>query len=344
MKPFLKWVGGKTQIIEHVLKEFPKEMNNYYEPFLGGGSVLLQLLERKEVKIKQNIYASDLNKNLIELYKSIQSNPNILIQELRILVNEMENINGDIVNRKPSNKEEALTSKESYYYWIRSLYNREPSPAMFLFLNKNCFRGVHREGPNGFNVPYGNYKNPNVFDSEHILKISSLIKNVVFSCDSYESVLKNVKENDFVYLDPPYAPSDEKSFVSYTKGGFNYENHMKLFSMCKNINFVMSNSDVKLVIDNFKGYSVTVIECKRRINSIPFSLKNSINLFFCGVVFSPKMFPNCSLHFFSEPPMQRIFKGFPYSCGMSAYLKGHPRIFSSAVPSVKYVPVLTSHM
>jgi DNA adenine methylase len=213
-KPFLKWVGGKTQIIDAVLERFPKTIQNYYEPFLGGGSVLLALLSKKTGNITLNgkIYASDLNSKLIGLYKNIQSKPDELIKKVKQLQDNFLACKGTIVNRQAKNIEEAITSRESYYFWIRAKFNNLGSSdsvrasAMLLFLNKTCFRGLYREGPNGFNVPYGNYANPSIIDENHIRQISTLIKDVEFRQSPFLQALKNVKPGDFVYMDPPYAP------------------------------------------------------------------------------------------------------------------------------------------
>jgi DNA adenine methylase len=285
MKPFLKWVGGKTQIIDEILSHFPLEIDNYYEPFLGGGSVLLGLLSRQKdgkIKVNSKIYASDLNSNLIALYKNIQSNPDSLINEVKLLTQDFTRCTGTVVNRAPKTKEEAMTSQESYYFWIRSRFNtmtqtERESPkgsAMMLFMNKTGFRGLYREGPKGFNVPFGNYKNPTVLDEIHIRQVSLLIQNVTFTCQSYEDVLKLPKAGDFVYLDPPYAPENETSFVGYTSEGFNLDNHKGLFKECnklteKGVTIVMSNAAVPLVTSSFPTthYATKVITCKRSINS-----------------------------------------------------------------------------
>lgn len=295
-KPILKWVGGKTQILDKIFDRFPKEINNYHEIFLGGGSVLLALLymvENKQIKINGKVVAYDLNPSLINMYKIIQSQPKKLIKQITKFINHYNSIEILNGNKKPKNDDEALSSKESFYYWLRKSYNtsflkidettknnyRIMNAALFIFLNKTCFRGLYRMGPNGFNVPFGNYKNPSIVEKEHILQISKLIKNVTFhNLDFAKSLIppnqeyRFLESGDFVYLDPPYAPENEKSFVSYTDSGFNLDKHKQLFDMIKilkqhNIKFMMSNADVELVRSNFPDYQIESIECKRSINS-----------------------------------------------------------------------------
>jgi DNA adenine methylase len=284
-KPILKWVGGKTQIIDKLIVDFPVEMNNYREAFLGGGSVLLTVLSYVKngmIKIRGNIYASDLNEPLINVYKNIQTRHSELFDVLQTIIvgfNECEN--GEI-NRTPTNIVEAKMAKENYYYWIRSEYNKlcltdttsTLCSAMFIFLNKTCFRGVFRVGPKGFNVPYGHYDNPEIVNKEHLEEVHSLIERVVFEYCDFNASLTNVEPNDFVYLDPPYAPETDTSFVGYTKNGFKMENHQHLFELIhmlttENKKIMLSNSDVKLVRDNFTNekYNILSILCKRSINS-----------------------------------------------------------------------------
>lgn len=285
VKPFLKWVGGKTQIIGPVMSQFPQEINNYYEPFLGGGSVLLALLTYKangNIHISGKIYANDINSNLIGVYKNIQSSPDELICEVKKIITEYTKATGSIVNRKPITLQDALTSPESYYFWIRSRFNafsKEdrmsiPASAMFIFMNKTGFRGLYREGPRGFNVPYGNYKHPTIIDEAHIKAVSTLIRDVVFTHASFQDALSTMGSGDFVYLDPPYAPESETSFVGYNAGGFSIENHTALFMLCgemekKGIMMLMSNANVKIVRDAFPDdiYETTIISCKRSIHS-----------------------------------------------------------------------------
>ena len=277
-KPFLKWVGGKTQIINNIISKLPNEMNNYHELFLGGGSVLLAVLslqKQNKIVIKNKIYAYDINSILINVYKNIQNNKEELYKIINFYINEYDSIKGSIINKKPNSIEEAKTSKESYYYWIRKKYNNIDKntiecSALFMFINKTCFRGMYREGPNGYNVPYGHYKKtPTIITETDLNYISDLIKDVEFKNCSFTESIKNVKDNDFVYLDPPYAPENANSFVGYVQNGFNLEMHKQLFSEIKkleNIKFVMSNAKVKLVTDNFKDYNCDDIIARRAIN------------------------------------------------------------------------------
>ena len=280
-KPFLKWVGGKTQMIHTLMDKFPAEMNNYYEPFLGGGSVLFALLslqKENKIVIKNKIYAYDINVLLINVYKNIQTNKDALFGYITSYITEYHNITGTEVNRKPLTMEDAKTSKESYYYWIRQLFNKMDKTtiecsAIFMFLNKTCFRGMYREGPNGFNVPYGHYKKtPTIITKKELDYISDLMKDVVFLQSDFCKSVQNIRSGDFVYLDPPYAPETENSFVGYTADGFGLETHNKLFSEIRKlhkqkIQFVMSNAKVDLVINNFNDCKCDDIIARRAINS-----------------------------------------------------------------------------
>ena len=280
-KPFLKWVGGKTQIINDIISKIPNEMNNYHELFLGGGSVLFALLslqKENKIVIKNKIYAYDINVLLINVYKNIQTNKDALFGYITSYITEYHNITGTEVNRKPLTMEDAKTSKESYYYWIRQLFNKMDKTtiecsAIFMFLNKTCFRGMYREGPNGFNVPYGHYKKtPTIITKKELDYISDLMKDVVFSQSDFCKSVQNIRSGDFVYLDPPYAPETENSFVGYTADGFGLETHNKLFSEIRKlhkqkIQFVMSNAKVDLVVNNFNDCKCDDIIARRAINS-----------------------------------------------------------------------------
>tara|TARA_B110000483_G_C18206056_1_gene547653 strand:+ start:6559 stop:7461 length:903 start_codon:yes stop_codon:yes gene_type:complete len=279
-KPFLKWVGGKTQILKEIISKLPEEMNNYHELFIGGGSVLLAILSLKKqnnISINGKIYASDINGALINVYKSIQNNKDELYRYIDTIVEEYDSISGTVINRRPTTIEEAKTSKESYYYWSRQKYNSMNKDtvecaALFMFINKNCFRGMYREGPNGYNVPYGHYKKtPTIITRIELDKISELIQDVIFRHSSFVEAIKDVEYGDFVYLDPPYAPENNKSFVTYVADGFDLETHKLLFSEIKKIGntakFIMSNAKVQIVTDNFKEYECIDIIARRAINS-----------------------------------------------------------------------------
>ena len=283
-KPFLKWVGGKTQHIHQIMDGFPDTMENYHEIFLGGGSVLLALLSLQKmgkIQIKGNIYAYDLNNQLIQVYRDVQSNKDALIACVEKYKNEYggcPTVERGTANRKPMNEVEAKTSKESYYYWMRKKFNEltelsVENSALFIMLNKTGFRGVYREGPNGYNVPFGHYKKtPMIISKSEIDNISELIKYVIFIDADFVKSINNATKGDFVYLDPPYAPKNRTSFVGYTENGFNIDMHKKLFKLTKalttnNIKFAMSNSNVELVKKSFAGYILTVIVARRAIHS-----------------------------------------------------------------------------
>jgi len=286
-KPLIKWVGGKTQILDKLAAQFPREMNNYHEIFLGGGSVLLMvlnLIKQGAIQLNGGIYAYDINPALVYLYKNVQSEPDVLFTTIHTYIHEYNGCIGQEINRKPTTKTEACTSKESYYYWIRHQYNHltddertsHAGSAMFLFLNKTCFRGLYRVGPNGFNVPYGHYKTPEIIHHDHLMRIHELIQGVEFVCCDFTESIPRALEGDFTYLDPPYAPVNETSFVGYTDDGFGIEKHRQLFALIHAIpgKMVMSNADVDLVKNSFtnraagpKKYRIDTVVCKRSINS-----------------------------------------------------------------------------
>lgn len=277
-KPLLKWVGGKTQLLDTIMHLFPQCIENYYEPFVGGGSVLfafLCLVQNEEIKVNAAIHAYDSNKKLIDFYVVVQNHCGALYEEIKKLNEDYNSINTLNGNRKPSNKEEALQSKESYYYYNRKIFNQTTtddikSASLFLFLNKTCFRGVYRESPkSGFNVPFGNYASTLVMVSKNeLFKVHNLIKNVVFKCQDFQKL--SAKSGDFVYFDPPYYPVKKgKSFLGYTPNGFN--SHKELFTMLrdlneKNVKFVMSNSCVQEVKDATETFEHIVIDARRAIH------------------------------------------------------------------------------
>lgn len=283
-KPILKWVGGKTQILDKLLMEFPLEMDNYHEIFVGGGSVLfglLSLVKNGIIKIRSRIYAYDINDALIYVYKNIQNNYEGLYDEIERIMDEYRRCGNGGLNRKPLNRDEAMECRENYYYWIRSEYNRMDKDerrtirgsSIFIFLNKMCFRGIYRISSKGFNVPYGNYKTLEIIKKGYLREVSELIKDVIFETNDFRKSMMMVKINDYVYLDPPYVSDKDKSFVGYTENGFNMDSHNELFEMIHKLGegkkMMLSNADVKIIRDNFKDdrYKIMRIVCKRLINS-----------------------------------------------------------------------------
>lgn len=278
VKPLIKWVGGKTQILNKLQESFSKilndkPLNNYYEIFLGGGSVLLALLswiQNGQLKVAEDfkIFAYDINKTLVHMFINVRDKPTELYNAILPMIEYYSSVNEK--------------SKEEYYYAIREHYNSVNEThfddvgvsAMFIFLNKTGFRGLYREGPKGYNVPFGHYKNPEILNYEHLMEVSNLIRNVTFEVTSFETSL-NIQTNNGVnlaYLDPPYAPENDKSFTKYTKNDFTLQSHEMLFKLCDSmkIPFIMSNSNVDMVrghFDNKEQYSIETIECKRSINS-----------------------------------------------------------------------------
>lgn len=279
-KPLLKWVGGKSQIMDEILKRIPIDLEEYYEPFLGGGSVLLALLSSSAHGNIQRFFVYDANPILISFYKDVQSYPQQLYRELQLLFQRYNSISTLKGRREPYSAQEALSSKESFYYWTRMEFNRirkQPSirlSALFIFLNKTCFRGLYREGPYGFNVPFGHYKRDLGIDVEHFLNVAQLLnsRNVVFECQDFRNLVVAETKKSFVYLDPPYIPLSDTSFVSYTSDGFDEQCHTQLIDLCKRlqqqkVSFMMSNSNVPRLHTCFENCVLFEVPCKRRIHS-----------------------------------------------------------------------------
>lgn len=289
MKPFLKWVGGKSQIIDNIMQLFPARMENYHEPFLGGGSVLFRVLEKihaGELHVSNHIYAYDINSALIHVYKNIQSDMAYPCVRDYLQKRQLEFMSIPIGEKRarsdpPPTDRTAFQSRENYYYWVRAYYNsmtedERHSPegsSIFLFLNKAGFRGVYREGPHGFNVPYGNPATIQ-FDIELLDRVHAWIAPVHFQCCSFLHMRDKVGAGDFVYMDPPYVPETARSFVKYNVDGFTPEMHLILFEWWRQLVHAgiavgMSNSDTPMV----REYCVTenvclsAIVCRRAIHS-----------------------------------------------------------------------------
>ena len=277
VKPFVKWAGGKTSLIPQITKYFPFELKNgqiekYVEPFVGGGAVLIDILQKYDVK---QAYAFDINKDLINCYNVIKYKVEDLIQKLDKKEKEFLPLR--------------IYERQKYFYDIRTKYNSYflndeldvERASEFIFLNKTCFNGLYRVNKSGkFNVPFGKYKNPTICDSRNLSNLSILFKNTIFKYGDYKESESLIDENTFVYFDPPYRPlSVTSGFTSYTKEDFNDENQKELAKYynklnVKNAKLMLSNSNPKNIDENddffeniYKGFNINEVSAKRMINS-----------------------------------------------------------------------------
>lgn len=277
-KPFLKWAGGKTQLINDIEKVLPKNITQskftYIEPFVGSGAVLFWMLNNFP-NLKKAVI-NDINEDLINTYHIIASKPKELISILQILQNEFNNLD----------KKEEI--KKEYYYKKRELYNtrkeeQSTQAALFIFLNRTCFNGLYRVNKNNeFNVPMGSYKKPTICDKANIIAVSEVLKKVEILCGDFEQTLHYAAQNSLFYFDPPYKPlSETSSFNSYAKDEFNDAEQIRLRDFCKTLNvlghkWMLSNSDVKGkdVNDNFfddlyADFNIKRVDARRNINANP---------------------------------------------------------------------------
>ena len=276
----LKWVGGKQRLIDDILRDFPSEIDTYHEICLGGGAVLLATISR--IPSIKKIRAYDLNPEIINLFKVIQTHPEEFIVATNGLIDTYNSIHAlkgaDATAKKPRTFEDAMTSKEAFYYWQRIQYNTTTlttdtanirKATLLYFLNKAGFRGLYRTGPRGFNVPFGNYRLITLNDEAARLQ-SAMIQKVMFEVASFEESLSNVRDGDFAYIDPPYVETCKSSFTTYM-GKFD---HVQLFNILlkmrqMSLRFIMSNSDADLVLKTFTAplFQLRTIDCRRAINS-----------------------------------------------------------------------------
>ena len=277
-KPFLKWAGGKTQLIKDIERTLPtkitKEKFTFIEPFVGSGAVLFWMLNNFP-KLEKAVI-NDINEDLINTYKTIASNPKELISILEILQNEFHNLEGSEENKK------------LYYYQKRELYNtrkeeQSGQAALFIFLNRTCFNGLYRvNSKNLYNVPMGGYKKPTICDKENILAVSNALQKVEILCGDYEETLHHSNKNSLFYFDPPYKPlSETSSFNSYAKDEFNDSEQIRLKDFCSKLDalnhtWILSNSDVKGKNENdnffddlYSDFNIQRVDARRSINANP---------------------------------------------------------------------------
>lgn len=252
--PFLKWVGGKRQIMPSILTRIPKKYSTYYEPFVGGGALLFELEPAKAV-------INDYNAELINTYNVIRDDVNALIKDLKNHKNESD-----------------------YFYQIRAIDRSEAFTKLtdverasrIIYLNKTCYNGLYRVNSSGeFNSPFGKYKNPNIVNEPTLKAVNKYFNacQIEILNGDYENSLKNISKNSFVYFDPPYHPvSESANFTGYIEGGWDESDQKRLKNVCDRLNkqgvkFLLSNSATEFIKGLYKGYVVDTIKANRAINS-----------------------------------------------------------------------------
>lgn len=257
VSPFVKWAGGKRQLLTQIRERMPETYNNYYEPFVGGGAVVFELLPEKAV-------INDINKALINAYKQICDAPEAFISAVNHLDSEM------------------WEDGKEYYYSLREQYNDKlmkeefdiELAALFVFINKHCFNGLYRVNGKGlFNVPYNNSRKQSI-DADSIRAISEYLKNVTIIEGDFQSACEEAQAGDFVFVDSPYAPLNPTSFEAYTKEGFDIESHKRLADLFDDLTArgcycMLTNHNTELINELYgnKGYRIDVVSVKRLINS-----------------------------------------------------------------------------
>ena len=255
--PFVKWAGGKRQLLSQIKERMPENYNDYYEPFVGGGAVTFELLPA-------NALINDINKALINAYKQICNSPKVFTKA----VNKLD--------------EEMWEDGKEYYYSLREHYNDKlmkaeydvELAALFVFINKHCFNGLYRVNGKGlFNVPYNNSRRTSV-DEGSIMEISKYLQGITITDGDFEEACKGAKKGDFVFIDSPYAPLNPTSFEAYTKEGFDIESHKRLARLYDELTArgcfcMLTNHNTRLINELYggKGYTIDVVSVKRMINS-----------------------------------------------------------------------------
>ena len=248
---FVKWAGGKTQLLPQLDYLLPENFKDYYEPFLGSGAFFFYLEQERGCKA----FLSDINGELINTFEVVKKKPKALASLL--------------------SKHKSQHSNE-HYYAVRKVnpidLSKVERAARFIYLNKSCFNGLYRVNSKGkFNVPIGSYKNPSIFSEENLLSASKLLQKAKLKTASFECVLVTAKKGDFVYFDPPYYPIKKTSFTSYTKEAFGEKEQRKLVRVFKKLDkrgcFVMlSNSDAPFIRELYTGFKQKIVKARRAIN------------------------------------------------------------------------------
>ena len=252
IRPFLKWAGGKSQLLAQLDSYLPKSIPHYVEPFLGGGAVFFFL--RSTGRLTGTVRLSDINAELINAYCAIQDDVQTVLEKLKI---------------------HRLNHSKEYYYEVR-LQECKQGPvgaARMIYLNKTGYNGLYRVNRSGhFNVPFGRYVNPGIFDEENLLKISEALQGVDLSVRSYEQTIKETGRGDFIYADPPYVPLTATSdFTGYIPGGFGLKEQQALAQALREAggrgaHFLQSNSATDTVRKLYQDFTLETVQATRMIN------------------------------------------------------------------------------
>ena len=268
-KPFLKWAGGKTQLLDEIDKRLPKDeiragqINTYVEPFVGGGAVFFHIAYEYP-QIKRH-FLFDINQDLVNCFNEIKTNVGAMIDELRSL-------EAAFLRKREGRKD--------FYYEMRNQFNTDRSPAKLIFLNKTCYNGLYRVNrKDEFNVPFGDYKNPTICNEANLRNVSEVLQNAEVICGGFTDSQQYINNESFVYFDPPYRPlSPTASFTSYSKDNFSEQDQIRLAKFCRQIHsegskFLLSNSDPKnedptdhFFEDHYKGFAIETVKAARIIN------------------------------------------------------------------------------
>jgi DNA adenine methylase len=282
-KPFLKWAGGKGRLLSQLNKFYPKELlsgkiDSYIEPFIGGGAVFFDIIQNFKIK---TAYISDLNDDLILVYKLIQEKPNdlcILLQKYQEKIEKSDDEDRQKLFYETRQNFNNQKHKINYNLLSDSLLERA---AQLIYLNKTCFNGLFRlNSKSEFNVPYGKYKNPLIFEKSNILSVSLALQAVDIRIANYLECFDSISSNSFVYFDPPYKPiSETASFTNYSGKGFDDEDQLQLatffrkIDMEKKAKIMLSNSDPKnekpeddFFEKAYLGYNINKVDASRAIN------------------------------------------------------------------------------
>lgn len=261
MQPFVKWAGGKRQLLSEIKKRLPADFNNYYEPFIGGGALLLELGHTPSI-------ISDNNHVLIDAYKTIRDFPNELKKQLNDIQEEHNSIDD-----KDRNKKFYYSKRKEFNDIIYSNEDLIRKTTLFIYLNKACFNGLYRVNQKGFfNVPSNQKTRINLYDDNNINEISSFLKHVKIYNQDFEKTVETAQKGDLIFFDSPYAPLNPQSFDSYTKEGFSVEEHIRLAELYKSLSkkgvfCILTNHNTEFIRELYQDFTIEEVDVKRMINS-----------------------------------------------------------------------------